>query len=54
MKSRVWFLRAIVYTRVQTPRRCGEPLSAGVLVFVVFSARPRRTSYELLALDFHS
>jgi len=29
-----------VYTRVHTPRRWGEPFSAGVRVFVRFCERP--------------
>src|SRR6266571_1680986 len=38
------FLGVVVYTRVHTPRRCGLPLSAGVLVFVTLSCRPLRTN----------
>src|SRR3954447_670237 len=38
------FFGVVVYTRVHTPRRCGLPLSAGVLVFVTLSCRPLRTS----------
>src|SRR6185436_14951811 len=38
------FFGVFVYTRVQTPRRWGAPLSAGVLVLVVFDWRPLRTS----------
>src|SRR3954463_4431129 len=38
------FFGVVVYTRVQTPRRCGEPLRAGVLVFDALSRRPLRTS----------
>lgn len=34
------FLGVVVYTRVHTPRRCGEPLSAGVRVFVFGGLRP--------------
>ena len=30
------FFGVVVNTRVQTPRRWGEPLSAGVFVFSVF------------------
>ena len=30
------FFGVVVYTRVHTPRRCGEPLSAGVLPFLGF------------------
>src|SRR4029453_1075875 len=38
------FLGVVVYTRVQTPRRCGLPLSAGVFVVRSFACRPVRTS----------
>src|SRR6187200_1568098 len=38
------FLGVVVYTLVQTPRRWGEPFSAGVLVLVNFELRPWRTS----------
>src|SRR5690606_3364331 len=38
------FLGVVVYTRVQTPRRCGLPFSAGVLFFATLSCRPLRTS----------
>jgi hypothetical protein len=31
-------------TRVQTPRLCGAPASAGVFVFVFMTFRPLRTS----------
>src|SRR6185312_9909688 len=31
------FLGVVVYTRVQTPRRCGDPLRAGVLFFTTLS-----------------
>ena len=34
------FFGVVVYTRVQTPRRWGEPLSAGVLLLVIFELRP--------------
>src|SRR6187455_911633 len=38
------FLGVVVYTLVQTPRRWGEPFSAGVLVLLNFELRPWRTS----------
>src|SRR6059058_1102152 len=38
------FFGVVVYTRVQTPRRCGLPLSAGVFVLLSFAWRPLRTS----------
>src|SRR5438270_10777222 len=42
------FFGVFVYTRVETPRRCGAPRSAGVLVLVVFDCRPLRTSWEMV------
>src|SRR5688500_6971064 len=42
------FLGVVVYTRVHTPRRCGEPLRAGVETFVVLSCRPLRTSWLMV------
>ena len=36
------FFGVVVNTRVQTPRRCGEPFSAGVLVLDDFELRPWR------------
>src|SRR5947208_16107062 len=53
------FLGVVVYTRVQTPRRCGAAtfflrplpdLRPGVASFLVFGWRPLRTSWEALAL----
>src|SRR4051812_24998283 len=38
------FFGVFVYTRVHTPRRCGAPLSAGVLPLTGFDFRPLRTS----------
>src|SRR5690606_7157766 len=38
------FLGVVVYTRVHTPRRWGEPLRAGVFGFPAFEVRPLRTS----------
>src|SRR6478609_2487284 len=38
------FFGVVVYTRVHTPRRCGEPLRAGVFDFPTFEVRPLRTS----------
>jgi hypothetical protein len=34
------FFGVFVYTRVQTPRRWGEPFRAGVLLLVTFELRP--------------
>jgi hypothetical protein len=38
------FFGVTVNTRVQTPRFCGAPRSAGVLVFAFGAERPFRTS----------
>ena len=38
------FFGVVVYTRVHTPRRWGDPLSAGVLVLLTLSSRPLRTN----------
>src|SRR2546426_2512343 len=49
------FLGVVVETRVQTPRFCGAPASAGVLTFAFFLARPLRTSWltvGMLRLSF--
>src|SRR6201990_3493691 len=53
------FLGVVVYTRVQTPRRCGaatfflRPLpdfKPGVASFFVFGLRPLRTSWEVVGI----
>ena len=38
------FFGVVVETRVQTPRFCGAPASAGVFVFAGFLTRPLRMS----------
>src|SRR4051794_15488747 len=42
------FLGVCVKTRVQTPRRWGEPFSAGVFVFSDLVSRPFRTSWAIV------
>src|SRR6266545_717389 len=44
------FFGVVVYTRVHTPRRCGLPLSAGVLVLLVFAWRPLRTNCWMVGI----
>src|SRR5439155_150039 len=44
------FLGVVVYTRVHTPRRCGLPFSAGVLVLLVFAWRPLRTNCWMVGI----
>jgi hypothetical protein len=38
------FLGVVVYTRVHTPRFCGDAASAGTLLFARFVERGLRTS----------
>src|SRR4051794_16731616 len=45
------FLGVCVNTRVQTPRRWGEPLSAGVFDFSGFVSRPLRTSCWIVGTE---
>src|ERR1700749_4947038 len=46
------FLGVIVETRVQTPRFCGAPWSAGVFVFSRFDVRPLRISWLTVGMRF--
>src|SRR5690606_18666503 len=45
------FFGVCVNTRVHTPRRCGDPASAGVFVFENFELRPCRTSCWLVGTN---
>src|SRR2546423_1007086 len=45
------FLGVVVKTRVQTPRFCGEPPSAGVFVFPFGTARPFLTSWLTVGIE---
>src|SRR5579884_3279815 len=46
LRSAEFGLRGVVVeTRVQTPRFCGAPASAGVFTFGFFQARPLRISW---------
>jgi len=38
------FFGVVVYTLIHTPRRCGDCISAGLLVFAVVSFRPCLTN----------
>src|SRR3954453_18907115 len=42
------FFGVVVNTRVHTPRRCGEPFSAGVFDLSVLLSRPLRTSWAIV------
>ena len=44
------FFGVTVATRVQTPRRCGLPLSAGVFVLPILSVRPLRTNCWIVGM----
>src|SRR4051812_7386181 len=48
--AEVGFFGVVVYSRVQTPRRWGEPFNAGVLVFSTLSSRPLRTSWLIVGM----
>src|ERR1041385_8323796 len=48
------FLGVEVYTRVQTPRFCGQLLSAGLEVFQRGGFRPLRTSWLKVGTNFLS
>src|SRR5262249_19177735 len=45
------FFGVVVYTRVQTPRFCGAPRSAGVFTFAFGATRPFRTSWLTVGMD---
>src|SRR6266581_2777667 len=49
-RAELGFLGVVVYTRVQTPRRWGEPFSAGVFVFSTLLSRPLRTSWAIVGI----
>ena len=44
------FFGVVVYTRVQTPRFCGEAPSAGTLLLVLRITRALRTSWLVVAI----
>src|SRR3954454_21606771 len=44
------FFGVVVYTRVHTPRRCGDPFRAGVLVLSILSCRPLRTNCWIVGI----
>src|ERR1700749_3836898 len=45
------FFGVVVYTRVQTPRFCGEAASAGTLDFQAGSLRPVRINCVVVAIN---
>src|SRR6201992_4265139 len=44
------FFGVVVYTRTQTPRRCGQALSAGEAVFHRCALRPNFTSWLIVGI----
>src|SRR5574344_1207274 len=44
------FLGVVVYTRVHTPRRCGQFCSAGTSLFSTIRLRDLRTSWLIVAI----
>ena len=44
------FLGVVVYTRVQTPRFCGDPANAGTLLFVGMLPRPFLTNWLIVGI----
>src|SRR5690606_20265060 len=46
------FLGVVVYTRVQTPRRCGQFSSAGLLLLSRATSRGLRTSWLMVGMTF--
>src|SRR5208282_3155693 len=45
------FFGVVVYTRVHTPRFCGEEASAGTLDFQAGSLRPVRINWVVVAIN---
>jgi hypothetical protein len=50
-KAEFGFFGVVVYTRVHTPRFCGEDASAGTLDFQAGSLRPVRMSWVVVAIN---
>jgi hypothetical protein len=46
------FLGVVVYTRVQTPLRCGHESSAADLLFLICSALPLRTNCDIVGINY--
>src|SRR5215470_5181161 len=45
------FFGVVVYTRVQTPRFCGDPCRAGAACFARCFSRPRFTSWLIVGIE---
>jgi hypothetical protein len=50
-KAELGFFGVVVYTRVHTPRFCGEAASAGTLDFHAGSFRPVRINWVVVAIN---
>src|SRR5277367_6008475 len=50
-KAELGFFGVVVYTRVQTPRFCGEAARAGTLDFQAGSFRPVRINWVVVAIN---
>src|SRR5215208_3126322 len=48
------FFGVVVYTRVQTPRFCGDSLSAGAFFLIASFSRPLRTSWLIVGIELFS
>ena len=44
------FFGVVVYTRVQTPRRCGHDFNAGAVDLVTFFLRPLRINWLIVGI----
>src|SRR3989338_4918701 len=49
-KAEFGFFGVVVYTRVQTPRFCGQLSSAGTLLLVTICWRPLRTNWLIVGI----
>src|SRR5664279_3048693 len=45
------FFGVVVYTRVQTPRFCGQPCSAGTVLRTLRGSRPLAISWLMVGID---
>ena len=48
------FFGVVVYTRVHTPRRCGQACNAGDFDLTVSASRPWRTSWLIVGIELDS
>ena len=50
-KAEFGFFGVVVYTRVQTPRLCGQACNAGTMFFATFLLRGLRTNWLIRAIN---